>query len=459
MQTLSLLSPYEKHPPGQCMFSLLSQFTVKPSVVDFHGIDIDNAHASHQLEFDAVRKAMAVIEFHADGTVITANENFQSATGFSLDDIVGKHHRQFMFAEDAATEAYRSFWTALGSGAFSNGQFRRRRKDGSELWIQAAYIPLRDENGRVIKVVKYASDTTAAKLASLSNQARLTAIDHSQAVIEFKSDGTILSANKNFLAATGYRLEEIVGTHHSIFMHPSDAHSDDYKSFWKRLARGESFNGQFRRVDKTGQEVWLQASYNPIAQPDGSYQVVKFATDISAQFEMKRQMDSTGQEVASSVEQMVATIAEISANVQETANLASTTESKSIATRDAVDRLSKSSQAIEKVVGLIQDLADQTNLLSLNATIEAARAGDAGRGFAVVANEVKELARQTGDATRSIESSVIEIQACIEEAVNSSTSINSGIAEVTQRMTTIAAAVEQQSMTMKSLSGTARILC
>jgi methyl-accepting chemotaxis protein len=424
-----------------------------------HEIEIDKTSANQQLEVDAVREVMAVIEFQPDGTVLTANENFQVATGYSLEEIVGKHHRQFMFVEDAETQEYRSFWAKLGSGVFSSGEFRRRRKDGSEIWIQAAYIPVRDENGRVTKVVKYASDITAEKLASLSNQARLSAIDHSQAVIEFKSDGTILTANQNFLAATGYRLEEIIGSHHSIFMHPSDVHSDEYKMFWKQLASGKSFNAQFRRIHKSGQEIWLQASYNPIAQPDGSYQVVKFATDISAQFEMKRQMDSTGQEVASSVEQMVATIAEISANVQETANLASTTESKSIATRNAVDRLSKSSQAIEKVVGLIQDLADQTNLLALNATIEAARAGDAGRGFAVVANEVKELARQTGDATRSIESSVIEIQACIEEAVSTSTSINSGIAEVTQRMTTISAAVEEQSMTMKSLSGTARSLC
>lgn len=411
-----------------------------------------------EMESLAVRRTLAVIEFEPDGTVIDANEHFLAATGCRLDEIVGNHHRQFMFPEDAKTEAYRQFWIGLAKGNFHSGEFRRRRKDGSEIWIQASYFPIKNEAGQVVRVVKYAADITEIKHQSIANEARLNAIDRAQAVIEFESDGTIVSANDNFLRTTGYRLEEIQGKHHQIFVTDEYRESKEYASFWRRLSSGESFNGQYQRVTKNGDEIWLDASYNAIKKSDGSVRIVKFATDITRQHQLQKSIVHTGGSVASTVEQMIHTIDQISSNLRETSSLASTTEVNARQTRSSVDRLQVSSQAIESVVGLIQDLADQTNLLALNATIEAARAGEAGLGFAVVASEVKELARQTGGATRKIEGLVAEIQKCVAEAVDCSDTINSGIGDVNQRMAAIAAAVEEQSTTMQHLSSVANDL-
>lgn len=414
--------------------------------------------SSTEMESLAVRRTLAVIEFTTDGIVIGANEHFLNATGYRLDEIVDNHHRQFMFPEDAKTEAYRKFWLDLAKGCFYSGEFRRRRKDGSEIWIQASYFPIQNEAGQTVRIVKYAADITAIKQQSLVNKARLDAIDRSQAVIEFDENGIVLTANENFLKTTGYRLDEIQGQHHRMFVPQDQHHAKEYLDFWRRLSSGESFSGQYQRVTKSGDDIWLDASYNAIKKSDGSLRIVKFATDVTRQHQLQRSIVQTGGSVASTVEQMISTIDEISTNLHETSSLASTTEVGAKQARSSVDRLQVSSQAIESVVGLIQDLADQTNLLALNATIEAARAGDAGLGFAVVASEVKELARQTCNATRQIEGSVAEIQKCVAEAVVCSDTINSGIGDVNHRMAAIAASVEEQSATMQQLSRVANDL-
>lgn len=437
------------------MFSFGLTKPAAPSVSD---VPVTPVVTAAEMEVNAVRRTLAVIEFTVDGIVIDANEHFLNATGYRLDEIVGNHHRQFIFPEEASTEDYRLFWQSLGKGDFQAGEFRRRRKDGSEVWIQASYFPITNERGENVRFVKYAADITAAKQKSLINQARLDAINLAQAVIEFDENGIVQSANENFLKATGYRLDEIRGQHHRMFMCEDQGHSSEYKEFWRRLSSGESFRGKYQRVTKIGEEIWLEASYNAIRLSDGSFRIVKFATDITEQYQLKASVLETGTSVASSVDQMVKTIDEISCNVRETASLASDTEVNAQQTRSSVDRLKVSGKAIENVVGLIQDLADQTNLLALNATIEAARAGQAGLGFAVVASEVKELARQTGDATRKIEISVGEIQKCVTEAVSSSDTINLGIGDVNQRIVAIAAAVEEQSETMRHLSDVASSL-
>jgi len=156
---------------------------------------------------------------------------------------------------------------------------------------------------------------------------------------------------------------------------------------------------------------------------------------------------------------MVATISEISGHVSQTSVQAAATEEAVNATAGSVDDLAQSSREIEKVVELIRSLAEQTNLLALNATIESARAGEAGKGFAVVANEVKELAKQTASATESIDSSVTHIRDLIAKSVQSTDSVSESIRTVTESMTSVASAVEEQSMTMKSLSNTASQLC
>lgn len=232
----------------------------------------------------ALHRVQAVIEFHLDGTIVHANDNFLQTLGYTLEEIQGRHHAMFVDAEYAKSREYQDFWANLGRGEFNAGQYRRIGKGGREIWIQASYNPVFDSDGRPYKVVKFATDITAQKFQAADFAGQLAAINKSQAVIEFDLEGRILAANENFLAAMGYALEEVRGQHHSMFAEPEHCQSAEYQAFWAKLGRGEYDAGQYRRLGKGGREVWIQASYNPIYDMNGRpFKVVKYATDITAQ--------------------------------------------------------------------------------------------------------------------------------------------------------------------------------
>lgn len=131
--------------------------------------------------------------------------------------------------------------------------------------------------------MKYASDVTEQKTRNADFEGQISAIGKSQAVIEFNMDGTIRTANDNFLGAVGYTLDEIRGKHHSIFVDPAYAASPEYHQFWEKLRSGEFESAEFQRVGKGGNEIWIQASYNPIFDANGvPFKVVKYASDITA---------------------------------------------------------------------------------------------------------------------------------------------------------------------------------
>ena len=229
--------------------------------------------------------SQAKIVFNIDGIIIDANENFLKAVGYSLSDIVGQHHRMFVARDYAASDDYRRFWSELGAGKCIADKFKRVTKGGETIWLQASYSPVLDSQGRPSSVTMLAIDITAAELASaqsLSNPI-LNALDQSQASIVFNLDGTIVEANENFLKTVGYRAEEIIGQHHSLFVDPAHADSEAYRQFWRTLNNGEFVAGKFSRVGKAGNQIWLQASYNPVLDGQGRpHKVVKYAVDITA---------------------------------------------------------------------------------------------------------------------------------------------------------------------------------
>ncbi len=232
--------------------------------------------------YQALDRVQAIIEFDLDGKIVTANRNFLDIFGYELEEIVGRHHRIFCEEKYAQSDAYQAFWKKLVQGENDAAEFKRIGKGGKEIWLQASYNPVFDANGKPIRVVKFATDVTEEKLQIAEYQGMVRAIKRAQAVIEFDMAGTILSANDKFLRIFGYRLPEIVGKHHRIFCDPGYAESAEYKRFWERLSRGEFRSDEFRRVNKEGGEVWLQASYNPILDLDGEpRKIVKFATDIT----------------------------------------------------------------------------------------------------------------------------------------------------------------------------------
>lgn len=174
---------------------------------------------------DAINRSQAVIEFELDGTIVNANDNFLATMGYRLDEIRGKHHRMFVDPAYANSPEYLEFWKHLAVGEFHSGEFRRLGKGGREVWLHADYHPIFDRSGKPRKVVKFASDITAQKNQSADATGKVNAISRAQAMIEFALDGTILDANENFLAAMGYRLDEIRGRHHRMFVPATEAAS------------------------------------------------------------------------------------------------------------------------------------------------------------------------------------------------------------------------------------------
>ncbi|MBL9169401.1 MAG: PAS domain S-box protein [Verrucomicrobiales bacterium] len=249
--------------------------------------DIDTELEDLRGQIAAIKKAQAVIEFDLDGTIITANDNFLKTVGYTLDEIQGQHHSLFVEPSFRQSAEYRQFWADLSGGRFHTAEYRRLGKGGREIWIQASYNPILDSEGKPFKVVKYAVDVTSRKLKDADVAGQLQAISKVQAVIEFNMDGTIITANENFLKTLGYTLAEIQGRHHSTFVDSNYRDSVEYKQFWRDLADGKAQSAEFKRIGKGGKEIWIQASYNPIFDLNGkAFKVVKFATDIT---EMVRQ--------------------------------------------------------------------------------------------------------------------------------------------------------------------------
>ncbi len=230
----------------------------------------------------ALSQSLAIIEFDPRGTILTANPNFCAAIGYGLSEIVGQNHSMFVEPEHARSPEYREFWAKLGRGEFDAREYKRIYKGGREIWIQASYSPVKNSRGVVTKVVKQATDITGEKLRSAEVDAKLEAISRVQAIIEFNVKGEVITANENFLKTLGYRLDEIRGQHHRMFVEPSYAQSAEYREFWSKLNGGDCVAGEFKRVGKGGREVWIQASYNPVFDMNRRVtKVVKFATDVT----------------------------------------------------------------------------------------------------------------------------------------------------------------------------------
>ncbi|MCM5553882.1 PAS domain-containing methyl-accepting chemotaxis protein [Pleomorphomonas sp. NRK KF1] len=441
---------------------------------------------------EALDRSLAVIELEPDGKIITANTNFLNVVGYRLEEIVGRHHSMFVDPEDAKTEAYAAFWRALAAGEFQAAEFKRLAKGGREIWIQATYNPILDRSGKVVRVVKFASDVTARKLDDADVRGQVTAINRAQAVISFKPDGTVIDANDNFLQALGYRRDEVIGRHHSMFVAPEERDTPEYRAFWNDLRAGQFKSGELRRIGKTGKDVYIQATYNPIFDMGGRlFKVTKLATDVTrvvverkarqaTQSDITRDLDevagmvarsdvaaetasgvagvtaSNVQAVAAGAEELATSVTKISQQVGVALSVSEQAVTQAEAANRVVSGLAAAAQKIDQVVELINAIAGQTNLLALNATIEAARAGEMGKGFAVVAQEVKQLAAQTSKATEEIAAEVAGVHSITAEAVSTISDISSIITQINGVSSSIATAVEQQAAVTQEMSGNMR---
>ncbi|UCB29964.1 PAS domain S-box protein [Duffyella gerundensis] len=373
-------------------------------------------HSSATLS--SLKGSIAMIEFSEDGTIITANPLFLDSMGYTLTEIVGQHHRIFCPPEEVSSAGYAAFWQRLRTGDSLSSKFLRLAKNGRPVWLEAHYVPVKDRSGKVFKIVKLATDITSHIVDAQEKRAITTAIERSMAVISFNLQGEVLKANDNFLKTMGYREEEVSGKHHRIFCAESVYNSAKYTEFWNKLKRGEFISGQFPRINKQGKTVWLRATYNPVFDSNGQlYEVVKFATDVTAQVEknlLERQAASQAYQTALETDKSTrlgATVIENS--VQTMHDLAGELQGIS----GDISDLSEQSERIAFIVESIRSIANQTNLLALNAAIEAARAGAHGRSFAVVANEVRTLAANINHATSEIEGMIQQNHTLADKAL------------------------------------------
>jgi len=382
--------------------------------------DLEHHNAQQASLLAAIERSMAVIEFDLNGLVLRANDNFLKTVGYRADQVVGQHHRMFCTPEYARSAPYSQLWARLKAGEFVAETFERVNAAGQAIWLEASYNPVRDAQGRVEKIIKFATDVTARVQCENEAQGKLHAIDRAMAIIEFEPDGRVITANANFLALTGYTLAEIKGKQHAMFCPAALVRDKGYQDFWRRLNQGEFFSGQFERVSKHGQVLWLEANYNPVYDASGRLaKVVKFAFDITARIVKQaedgqsaarayhismdtRRVAEQGTEV---IHQAAGQMREIAGNIDESSRI--------------LGQLGERSEQITAIVNTIRGIADQTNLLALNAAIEAARAGDMGRGFAVVADEVRQLAGRTSGSTAEISAMIERIQAETRTAIAS----------------------------------------
>ena len=317
---------------------------------------------TRRLSLVADNTSNAVVISDAQGLIEYVNPGFTKMSGHTLEEARGRKPGSFLQGADTDPKTVQRIRQQFNAKKSFSEEILNYAKDGRPYWIAMTIDPVFDAKGNLTNFVSVQAEITATKFKATEFQGRVDAISRSQAVIEFDLDGNVLAANENFLQTLGYQLDEIKGRHHSMFVEPEYAKSAAYGAFWTKLKGGTFDSGEYRRVGKGGREVWIQASYNPVFDPNGKlYKVVKFASDLTPQVVAGREKEATEARMQAEMKDTLGQMAEI--------------------------------------VGTIGKIAEQTNLLALNATIEAARAGEAGKGFAVVAQEVKKLANDTRAAT------------------------------------------------------------
>jgi len=381
-------------------------------------------------QYTAISHSHAIIWFSTDGIVAGANANFCKALGYSIDEIVGKHHR--MFVENAVTESleYAHFWRDLAAGKPQRGQFRRVSKTGQDVWIEASYDPI-IQGGRVTGVVKIAADITATKIAALHNQNILRALERSVAVIEFEPDGSITDANLAFCQTMGYERSEIIGKKHALFCQPEFAHSDAYIKFWDRLRAGEFFADTYRRVGKNGREVWIQATYNPVYSSRGVvYRVVKFATDVTERMksigtlstmigrlsegdltaQLTQPLDASMETTRTDYNTAVAKLDRVVVDIAQASRDIATTASEMLDSAGSIaKRTEQQAAALEQTAAALEQITQTVN----DSSKRAAEAGSLVRETRTSAEESGKVVRDAVSAMGQIEASSAEISSII----------------------------------------------
>lgn len=412
-----------------------------------------------------VDMSQATIEFKTDGTILTANDAFLNTIGYSLAELQGKSHRMFCDPEFVNSGEWARFWGELANGKVQAGDFKRRKKDGSDCWITAAYTPVVSLNGEIIKILKLATDITEQKVRAIEDSGKLAAVNKSQAVIEFELDGTIITANDNFLKTLGYRLEEIQGLHHSMFVTEEEANSMDYRNFWNRLGNGQFMIGNYRRIGKDGGDVFIQASYNPILDHKGNpFKVVKFATDMtdftkgfqaSIEFieninkgNLDVEMDLRGANLDGDIKKVVTDLVSLKGNIKDILNEVNRVVKVAGEHGQLSERLQLAGQEgswgtlANSINHLLESISNP--IAKINEIVSLMAQGDLSQKLRINAEgDIQTLANALNIAITNINSLLSEVQANGLSVASSSAQLQNKSGDINNNMTEVASAIQE----------------